>query len=186
MADTDHIAITSRDASTTRRKVSVPGCPVAPPITVTHGDSSDTYSRIAPDSEIVPGNRPSGGSGTAFTVSNPARSPQSVSSLITWTNPPQSNSGSALGWNFAASLQRRHRRCSHTGDTRRKSLLSYRYIWDVPAAGVQVTRSSLLLVTGQYAYQAIRLFATPAQPEPGQDEESRYRDQRVRDVPQRE
>jgi hypothetical protein len=55
MADTDHIAITSRDASTTRRKVSVPGCPVAPPNTVTHGDSSDTYRRIAPDSEILPG-----------------------------------------------------------------------------------------------------------------------------------
>ena len=54
MADRDHIAITSGDASTTRRKVSVPGCPVAPPITVTQGDSSDTYSRIAPDSEILP------------------------------------------------------------------------------------------------------------------------------------
>jgi hypothetical protein len=31
MADKDHIAITSRDASTTRRKVSVPRCPVALP-----------------------------------------------------------------------------------------------------------------------------------------------------------
>jgi hypothetical protein len=37
-------------------KVSVLGCPVAPPITVTHGDSSDTYSRIAPDSGILPCN----------------------------------------------------------------------------------------------------------------------------------
>ena len=55
MADRDHIAITSGDASTTRRKVSVPGCPVTPPITVTEGDSSDTYRRIAADSEIVSG-----------------------------------------------------------------------------------------------------------------------------------
>jgi hypothetical protein len=31
MADRDHIAITSGDASTTRRKVSVPECPVSPP-----------------------------------------------------------------------------------------------------------------------------------------------------------
>src|SRR6266487_2197252 len=51
--DRDHIAITSGDASTTRRKVSVPGCPVTPPITVTQGRSSDTYRRIAPDSEIT-------------------------------------------------------------------------------------------------------------------------------------
>src|SRR2546421_2528239 len=51
--DRDHIAITSGDASTTRRKVSVPGCPVTPPITVTQGESSDTYRRIAPDSEIT-------------------------------------------------------------------------------------------------------------------------------------
>src|SRR5881392_2036944 len=51
--DRDHIAITTGDASTTRRKVSVPGCPVTPPITVTQGDSSDTYRRIAPDSEIT-------------------------------------------------------------------------------------------------------------------------------------
>src|SRR6185437_12101568 len=42
----DHIAITSGDASTTRRKVSVPGCPVTPPITVTQGEYSDTYRRI--------------------------------------------------------------------------------------------------------------------------------------------
>src|SRR6201985_2727755 len=49
----DHIAITSGDASTTRRKVSVPGCPVTPPITVTQGESSDTYRRIAPDSGIT-------------------------------------------------------------------------------------------------------------------------------------
>jgi hypothetical protein len=34
-------------------KVSVPGCPVTPPITVTQGESSDTYRRIAPDSEIT-------------------------------------------------------------------------------------------------------------------------------------
>jgi hypothetical protein len=55
MADKDHIAITSRDASTTRRKVSVPRCPVAHPNTVTYGESSDTYRRIASDSEIAPG-----------------------------------------------------------------------------------------------------------------------------------
>ncbi len=55
MADRDHIAITSGDASTTRRKVSVPGCPVAPPITVTQGESSDTYRRIPPVSEILSG-----------------------------------------------------------------------------------------------------------------------------------
>jgi hypothetical protein len=55
MADRDHIAITSGDKSTTTCKVSVLGCPVAQWIAVTQGDSSDTYSRIAPDSEIVPG-----------------------------------------------------------------------------------------------------------------------------------
>src|SRR6476659_3880129 len=49
----DHIAITSGDASTTRCKVSVQGCPVTPPITVTQGEYSDTYRRIAPDSEIT-------------------------------------------------------------------------------------------------------------------------------------
>jgi hypothetical protein len=54
MADRDHIAITTGDKSTTTRKVSVLGCPVAPRIAVTEGDSSDTYSRIAPHSEIVP------------------------------------------------------------------------------------------------------------------------------------
>jgi len=72
MADRDHIAITSGDASTTRRKVSVPGCPVTPPITVTQGDSSDTYSRIAPDSEIVPGKYSPGTPGTQFASSNSA------------------------------------------------------------------------------------------------------------------
>ena len=65
MADRDHIAITSGDASTTRRKVSVPGCPVTPPITVTQGDSSDTYRRIAPDSEILPGNNSPGAPGSS-------------------------------------------------------------------------------------------------------------------------
>jgi hypothetical protein len=69
MADRDHIAITSRDASTTRRKVSVPGCPVAPPNTVTHGESSDTYSRIAAVSEIVPGKYPPGRPGIQFAIS---------------------------------------------------------------------------------------------------------------------
>jgi hypothetical protein len=73
MADRDHIAITSGDASTTRRKVSVPGCPVAPPITVTQGDSSDTYSRIAPDSEILPVNNSAGSLGTQFASSNSAK-----------------------------------------------------------------------------------------------------------------
>src|SRR6185312_15078950 len=57
----DHIAITSGDASTTRRKVSVPGCPVTPPITVTQGNSGDTYRRIAPDSEITVRRVPAGG-----------------------------------------------------------------------------------------------------------------------------
>ena len=68
MADRDHIAITSRDASTARRKVFVPGCPVAAPITVTHSESSDTYSRIAAVSEILPGNYP-GLPGTQFAIS---------------------------------------------------------------------------------------------------------------------
>src|SRR6185369_8460507 len=49
----DHIAITSGDASTTRRKVSVPGCSITPPTTVTQGESSDTYRRITPDSETT-------------------------------------------------------------------------------------------------------------------------------------
>jgi hypothetical protein len=55
MADRDHIAITSRDASTTTRKVSVPECPAAPPITVTESVLSDTYRRIAADPEMLPG-----------------------------------------------------------------------------------------------------------------------------------
>jgi len=55
MADRDHIAITSGDASTTTRKVSVPVCPVVPPMTVTYGESSDTYRRIVPDSGILSG-----------------------------------------------------------------------------------------------------------------------------------
>ncbi len=50
MADRDHIAITSGDASTTRRKVSVPRCPVTPADHFTDGESSDTYRRITPDS----------------------------------------------------------------------------------------------------------------------------------------
>src|SRR5260370_18890598 len=76
MADRDHIAITSGDASTTRRKVSVPGCPVAPPITVTEGDSSDTYRRIPPVSEILSGQyspgRPRGLSWPARLLRRPA------------------------------------------------------------------------------------------------------------------
>ena len=60
MVDRDHIAITSRDTSTTRRKVLVPGCPVVLPNTVTHRESSDTYRRIASVSEIVPGKYPPG------------------------------------------------------------------------------------------------------------------------------
>jgi hypothetical protein len=80
MADRDHIAITSGDKSTTTRKVSVLGCPVAPWIAVTQGDSSDTYSRIAPDSEIVPGvyreNRPAGG------LRKPARSQLTCSNSL--------------------------------------------------------------------------------------------------------
>ena len=50
----DHIAITSGDKSTTNREVSVAGCPVAPCFGVTQGDSSDTFRRIGPDSEILP------------------------------------------------------------------------------------------------------------------------------------
>ena len=73
MADRDHIAITSGDASTTRRKVSVPGCPVTPPITVTQGDSSDTYRRIGSDSEILSGKySPAGPRGIQFASSNSA------------------------------------------------------------------------------------------------------------------
>ena len=73
MADRDHIAITSGDASTTRRKVFVPGCPVAPPITVTHSESSDTYSRNAAVSEIVAGNYASTWADTQFASSYPAK-----------------------------------------------------------------------------------------------------------------
>lgn len=50
----DHIAITSGYKSTTNREVSVAGCPVVPWFGVTQGDSSDTYRRIGPDSEILP------------------------------------------------------------------------------------------------------------------------------------
>jgi len=72
MVDRDHIAITSRDTSTTRRKVLVPGCPVGLPNTVTHRESSDTYSRIAPVSEIVPGKYPTGLRGPQLAISSSA------------------------------------------------------------------------------------------------------------------
>ena len=73
MADRDHIAITSGDASTTRRKVSVPGCPVAPPITVTQGESSDTYRRISPVSEILSGKYSPGPPAAQLASSNSAK-----------------------------------------------------------------------------------------------------------------
>jgi hypothetical protein len=69
MADRDHIAITRRDTSTTRRKFSVSRCPAAPPDTFTHGESSDTYSRVGPVSEIVTGKYPPGQLGTQFAIS---------------------------------------------------------------------------------------------------------------------
>src|SRR5271169_6887423 len=50
----DHIAITSGDKSTTRRAVSVAGCPFAPWIDVTHRDSCDTYRRIGLDPGKLP------------------------------------------------------------------------------------------------------------------------------------
>src|SRR5579863_9368824 len=53
MADRDHIAITTGDTSTTRSKVFVAACPVVRLMRVTLRDSSDTYSRIAPESEKV-------------------------------------------------------------------------------------------------------------------------------------
>ena len=55
MADRDHIAITRGDASTTRRKVSVPECPVAPLITLTQNKNSDVHRHIAPDSGMLSG-----------------------------------------------------------------------------------------------------------------------------------
>jgi hypothetical protein len=73
MADRDHIAITSRDTSTTRRKVLVPGCPVVLPNTVTHRESSDTYSRIAPVSEIVAGKYPPGPAGYSASLLSTSR-----------------------------------------------------------------------------------------------------------------
>ena len=54
MADRDHIAITSGDTSTTRRKVSVPECPVSQPTTVTEGNLRDTYRRVAPIRKYCP------------------------------------------------------------------------------------------------------------------------------------
>jgi hypothetical protein len=69
MADKDHIAITSRDASTTGRKVSVPERPVAPPNAVTYGESSDTYSRIASDSGIALETHPPGRLHGQFAIS---------------------------------------------------------------------------------------------------------------------
>ena len=68
-ADEDHIAITSRETQTTRPTVFVPGCPVAPLIAVTQGESSDTLRRIASDSEIVSGKYASGQVGAQFAIS---------------------------------------------------------------------------------------------------------------------
>ena len=82
MADRDHIAITSGDASTTRCKFLYRDAPIAPPITVTQSDSSDTYRRIALDSEILSGlirRRPPG---TQFARSNSANARQRLCTRI--------------------------------------------------------------------------------------------------------
>jgi hypothetical protein len=50
----DHIAITSGDKSTTRREVSVAGCPFAVWIGITRSDFCDTYRRIGLDPGICP------------------------------------------------------------------------------------------------------------------------------------
>ena len=50
----DHIAITSGDKSTTRREVSVAGCPFALWIDVTRRDFCDTCRRIGLDPGILP------------------------------------------------------------------------------------------------------------------------------------
>jgi len=52
MADRDHIAITSRDASTTRCKFLSRDVRLLPPRVITQGKSSDTYRRITPVSGI--------------------------------------------------------------------------------------------------------------------------------------
>ena len=67
MANRDHIAITSRDASTTRRKVFVPGC-FATHLSLTVSLATlIVASRRFP--EIVPGNCPPGWPGTQFAIS---------------------------------------------------------------------------------------------------------------------
>ena len=59
MADKDHIAITSRDASTTRCKFCT-GMSSALPPSITFGESSDTYRRIASGLGNMPGKVPIG------------------------------------------------------------------------------------------------------------------------------
>ena len=59
MADKDHIASTSRDTSTTRRKFRT-GMSSTLPIGITLGESSNTYRRIASGLGNMPGKVPAG------------------------------------------------------------------------------------------------------------------------------
>ena len=59
MADKDHIAITSRDASTTRCKFCT-GMSNAPPPNITFGESNDTYRCVASGLGNMPGKVPAG------------------------------------------------------------------------------------------------------------------------------
>jgi len=85
----DHIAITSGDKSTTRREVSVAGCPVAPCFGVTQSESSDTFRRIGPDSEILP--RDYSPAARGCPLAGCERAPSSGSPLDTVSNLPWPN-----------------------------------------------------------------------------------------------
>jgi hypothetical protein len=58
MADTDHIAITSRDTSTTSCKFLYRDAPVVPSGVVTRSKGSTTYRPMMAVSEILPGYAP--------------------------------------------------------------------------------------------------------------------------------
>ena len=72
MADRDHIAITRGDASTTRRKVSVPKCLVPPPNTSLRVSIATLIVACAGFGNILPGHLRRRVPGTQFARSNSA------------------------------------------------------------------------------------------------------------------
>jgi len=158
MANRDHIAITSGDASTTRCMVSVLVCPVTPPITVTQGESSDTYRRIAADSGILSGKYSAGGArGTQFASSYTANVCHLLSARMSESRRRgrAAEAASAARWATVRFTGCRDRLVDADirGVSHHYRIVTYQ---TTTKAGVKVTRLSLLSVTSQYG--AHRIF----------------------------